>query len=121
MNVLLWILQVAVAFLYVSGGVYKMFRFDQLAGFMQAIPRGGWRALGLLEVVGGLLLVIPMTIGWMPALTPLAAVALAIETLGIAAVYAKHSRKLTAANPLVWATVMALLAALVAVGRWSLV
>src|ERR1044071_3976336 len=74
MNVLLWILQVAVAFLYVSGGVYKMFRFDQLAGFMQAIPRGGWRALGLLEVVGGLLLVIPMTIGWMPALTPLAAV-----------------------------------------------
>ena len=117
MNVLLWVLQIALAFLYVSGGFYKMFKFDQLAGYLRAIPRGGWRALGLIEVVGGLMLVIPLALGWMPTLTTLAAAVLAVETLAIAAVYARYSLKLTAANPMVWATGMGILTTFVAFGR----
>jgi hypothetical protein len=31
MNVLLWVLQVALAFLYLAGGSYKAFKFDALA------------------------------------------------------------------------------------------
>ena len=31
MNVLLWVLQGALAFLYLSGGAYKVFKFDALA------------------------------------------------------------------------------------------
>jgi hypothetical protein len=31
MNVLLWVFQVALAFLYVAGGYFKAFRFDELA------------------------------------------------------------------------------------------
>jgi hypothetical protein len=47
-------------------------------------------------------------------------VALALETLVLAGLYARHSVKLTAANPMVWAAVMGLLVAFVAYGRYAL-
>jgi hypothetical protein len=56
----------------------------------------------------------------MPQLTPLAASVLAVETLGLAALYARHSLKIAASNPLVWAAVMGLLVAFVAYGRYAL-
>ena len=113
MNIFLWVLQIALAFLYVSGGAYKTFKFDALANHMRALPRGGWRALGVLEMAGGVLLVIP-------AVTAVAAAVLAIETLALAAVYARYSLKLAASNPLVWSVVMGLLVLVVAYGRWGL-
>ncbi len=113
MNVLLWVLQVALAFLYLAGGSYKVFKFDALANHMRALPRGGWRALGVLEMLGAVLLVVP-------AVTPLAGAVLALETLALAALYARYSLKLAATNPLVWAAVMGLLAAFVAYGRYAL-
>src|SRR5262245_31308138 len=106
MNILLWVLQIALAVLYLSGGAYKAFKFDELAKQMPALPHGGWRALGVLEMLGGVLLVVPAALKWMPHLTPLAAAVLALETLGLALLYARYSLKLTAANPLVWGVVM---------------
>ena len=120
MNVLLWVLQVALAFLYVAGGSYKTFKFDALANHMRALSRGGWRALGVLEIVGAILLVVPAAAKWMPLLTPLAAGVLALETLALAGLYGRYSLKLTAKNPLVWAVVMGLCAGLVAYGRYTL-
>jgi len=112
MNILFWVLQIALAFLYLSGGAYKVFKFDALANHMRALPRGGWRALGVLEIVGAVLLIVP-------AVAPLAAAVLALETLGLAALYARYSLKLAATNPMVWAVVMGLLAAVVAYGRYA--
>jgi len=120
MNVLLWVLQVALAFLYLSGGAYKVFKFDTLATYMRALSRGGWRTLGVLEMLGAVLLIVPAAAHWMPVLTPLAAAALALETLALAGLYARYSLKLTAANPFVWAAVMGLLVAFVAYGRYAL-
>ncbi len=120
MNVLLWVLQVALAELYLSGGAYKVFKFDELAKYMPALSRGGWRVLGVIEMLGGVLLVVPAALNWMPSLTPLAAAVLALETLALAALYARYSLKLTASNPLVWGVVMGLLAAFVAYGRYAL-
>ncbi|HEX9488493.1 MAG TPA: DoxX family protein [Gemmatimonadales bacterium] len=117
MNVLLWVLQVALALLYLAGGSYKVFKFDELANHLRALSRGGWRALGVLEMVCAVLLVVPAAARWMPILTPLAAGALALETLAIAGLYARYSLKLAATNPLVWAVVMGLLVAFVAYGR----
>jgi uncharacterized membrane protein YphA (DoxX/SURF4 family) len=113
MNVVLWILQAALAFLYLAGGAYKVFKVDELANHVRALPRGGWRALGVLEMLGGILLIVP-------AATALAAAVLALETLALAGLYARHSLKLTAANPFVWAAVMGLLVAFVAYGRYAL-
>ena len=117
MNALLWVLQVALAVLYLAGGSYKAFKFDELASQMRALSRGGWRALGVLEMVGAVLLIVPAAARWMPVLTPLAAAVLALETLALAALYARYSLKLAATNPMVWAVVMGLLAACVGYAR----
>ncbi len=120
MNILLWLLQTALALLYLAGGAYKVFSVDELAKQFSALSRGGWRALGVLEVIGAVLLIVPTAAHWMPVLTPLAAAVLALETLALAGLYARYSLKLIVTNPLVWAVVMGLLAAFVAYGRYVL-
>ncbi len=120
MNVLLWVLQVVLALLYLAGGYYKTFMFDELANQMSALSRGVWGALGVIEMLGAVLLVVPAATKWMPVLTPVAAAALALETLALAGLYARYSLALAVTNPLVWAVVMGLLAAFVAYGRYAL-
>ncbi len=119
MNILLWVLQIALAFLYIVGGAYKVFKGDTLVNYPPGLSRGGWGALGILEVVGGILLVVPAAVTGIPMLTALDAAVLALETLVLAALFARRSVKLVAANPLVWAAPMGLLAAFVAYGRYA--
>ena len=122
MNVLLWVVQAALALLSFGGGAYKVFMFDELAKMpaMGALARGGWGALGVFEMVCGVLLVVPVAANRMPFLTPLAAAALALESLALAVLYARYSLELTATNPLVWVVMMGLMAAFVAYGRYAL-
>jgi uncharacterized membrane protein YphA (DoxX/SURF4 family) len=120
MNILLWVLQIVLAFLYLMGGGFKALHPDDPAKQIRAIPPAAWRALGVFEVLGAILLIVPGAANWMPALTPLAAALLAVETLAMAAVYSRYSLKLVPANPLVYAAPMGLLAVLVAYGRYSL-
>jgi hypothetical protein len=120
MNILLWALQAVLALLCISGGAYKAFKFDDLANQMRALPRGGWRSLGVLEMACGILLVVPAAASWMPVLTPLAAAVLVLESLALTGVYSRYSLKLTAANPLVWSVGMGLMAGIVAYGRYAL-
>ena len=93
MNVLLWVLQIALALLSLGGGAYKVFMFDELAKVpaMGALSRGGWGALGVFEMLCAVLLVVPAAANWMPVLTPLAAAALALESLALAGLYARYS------------------------------
>ena len=121
MNVLLWILQAALAFMYLSGGAYKLFKFDELATQINTIPPALWRVLGTIEVAGALLLIIPAATKWMPTLTPIAAGVLALETFALAAMYASHSLQIAPSNPLVYAAVMGLLVAFVAYGRYAII
>jgi hypothetical protein len=120
MNVLFWILQIFLTLLYLAGGAFKAFNPHDLAKQMTAIPLMGWHALGVFEILGAILLIVPAVTKWMPALTPLAAAALAFETLVLATVYAKYSLRLTVQNPLVWALVIGLTAAFVAYGRYAI-
>jgi hypothetical protein len=120
MNILLWVLSFALALLYLSGGAYKAFQFDGLASQFRTLSRSGWRALGILEMLGAVLLVVPAATRRIPVLTPLAAAVLAVESLALAGLYARYSLELTAANPLVWSLGMGLLAAFVACGRYVL-
>ena len=120
MNALLWVFQIALALLYLSGGAYKAFSFDQVASQLTALSRSGWRAIGIFEMLGAVLLIVPAALKWRPLWTPLAAAVLALETFALAALYAQYSLQLAATNPLVWALVMGLLAAFVAYGRYAL-
>jgi hypothetical protein len=120
MNVLLWVFQAGLAFLYLGGGYFKAFKFDELASQYTALSHGGWRALGVLEMLGAILLIVPAATKWMPVITPVAATVLAVESLTLAAMFARYSLKVSVENPLVWNVVMGLLAAFVAYGRYAL-
>jgi len=122
MNILLWILQIALALFCLAGGAYKNFQFEELAKMpaTAALSRGGWGAIGVFEMLCAVLLVVPAATKWMPVLTPLAAAALAMESLALAWLFARYSLKLTAVNPLVWVVGMGLVAAFVAYGRYAL-
>jgi VIT1/CCC1 family predicted Fe2+/Mn2+ transporter len=121
MNILLWVLQGILALLYLAGGGFKTAKADELTRISPSVPRALWLPLGLVEIVGGIMLVAPMALGWKPHLTAIAAAVLAAETLLLAAIYASKSVKLVSANPMVWALVMGALVSFVAYGRYVLV
>lgn len=120
MNVVLWVVQVALALLYFAGGAYKLFMFDELANQLTGLSRGTWAAFGVVEMACAVLLAVPAPGKWMAILPPLAGAALALETFALAGLYSRHSLELTATNPLTWAVTMALLAGFVAYGRYAL-
>lgn len=120
MTLFVWILRIVLAFLYLAGGGYKAFNYPALLAGPVAFPPAAWIALGVFEMVGGVLLIAPAAVRWQVALTPIAATALAVETLLLAAVYASYSLKITAENPMPWALVMGLLVSVVAWRTWSL-
>src|SRR5215467_6941555 len=93
MNILLWVLQIVAALLYGASGVMKVFLFDKISGEVRsfgALPRQAWMALGILELVCTVGLIVPAAFHWQPALTVVAATALAIESLVFIGVHAKY-------------------------------
>lgn len=119
MNVVLWLVQIALAALAFAGGAYKVLMFAELAKLpaTSALPRAAWTALGVFEMLCALPLVIPAFVRRKPVVTVIAASALALESLALAAVYARYSLQMAATNPLVWVVAMAMMAVFIAFGR----
>ena len=116
MNVLLWILQLLAALLYGASGVMKVFMFDRISGEIPsfgALPREAWMALGVLELVCAVGLVVPAALRRRPALTVAAAALLAIESLVFIGVHASYGE----IGSIVMSGVLGLLMAFVAYGR----
>ena len=116
MNILLWVLQVLAALLYSASGVMKVFMFDKVSKDVPsfgALPRKAWTALGILELVCTVGLIVPAAFHWHPALTVVAATVLAIESLVFVGVHARY-RELT---PIILSVGLGLLMAFVAYGR----
>lgn len=93
MNILLWILQVLGALVYGASGVMKVFMFDKVSGDVPsfgALPRNAWMALGILELVCAVGLIVPCALHWHPRLTIVAATLLAIESLVFIGVHVKY-------------------------------
>jgi len=66
MNILLWVLQVLAALLYGASGIMKVFMFDTIskdARSFDALPRQAWTALGILELVCVVGLIVPAAFG----------------------------------------------------------
>jgi len=117
MTYALWIVQVLLALVFVfAGGVKLVMPIEELTEQMP-LPELFVRLLGVVEVLGGLGLVLPGLLRIRPGLTPLAAAGLVLVTIG-ATVY-----QLAAGQPgnAVFAVMVGLLAAFVAYGRWRLV
>jgi uncharacterized membrane protein YphA (DoxX/SURF4 family) len=119
MNILLWVLQVLAALLYVSSGGMKVFMFDKVSKDVPsfgALPRKAWMALGILELVCTFGLIVPAAFHWQPALTVVAAMVLAIESLVFVGVHIKYRETTT----IILSVVLGLLMAFVAYGRMVL-
>jgi hypothetical protein len=116
MNILLWVLQALGALLYGASGVMKVFLFDKISGDVPsfgALPRRVWMALGAVELVCTLGLIVPAALPWRPPLTVLAASVLASESLVFVWVHTKY-REIA---PTVISGSLGLLMAFVAYGR----
>ena len=116
MNMLLWVLQVLAALLYGASGVMKVFMFDKVSQDVPsfgALPREAWMALGILELVCTVGLIVPGVFHWKPTLTVVAATVLAIESLVFIGVHVQY-REIA---PIIFSGVLGLLMAFIAYGR----
>jgi uncharacterized membrane protein YphA (DoxX/SURF4 family) len=119
MNMLLWILQILAALMYASSGVMKVFMFDKISGDVKsfgALPRETWKALGVVELVCVIGLIVPGAMHWQPPLTVLAAAILAIESLVFIWVHVRYRETAS----IIMSAVLGLIMAYVAYGRMVL-
>lgn len=119
MNILLWVLQGLAALLYTASGTMKLFMFDKISADVRsfaALPREVWKALGILELVCVVGLIVPAVLHWRPGLTVVAAAVLALESLVFIWVHVKCGE----IPSLIMSGVLGLLMAFLAYGRMFL-
>ncbi len=119
MNILLWVLQLLAALLYGASGIMKVFMLDTVSEGVPsfgALPREAWMALGVLELVCTIGLIVPGAFRWRPALTAGAAAVLAVESLVFIGVHASYGET----GPIVLSAMLGLLMAFIAYGRMVL-
>ncbi len=119
MNVLLWVLQILAALLYASSGVMKVFLFDKVSKDVPsfgALPRPVWTALGVLELLGAIALILPDFLHSHTTLTIATAVVLCVESLLFIWVHMKYTEK----TPIIMSAVLGIIMAFIAYGRFSL-
>jgi hypothetical protein len=119
MNVLLWVLQALAALVYAASGVMKVFMFDKISAGVPsfgALPRNAWTALGILELVCIVGLLVPAAVQVLPALTVLAAALLAVESVVFVGVHVKYRER----SAIIMSIVLGLLMAFIAYGRMVL-
>jgi hypothetical protein len=117
-NVVLWSVQVFLALFFLAAGAPKLIGrgLEQWTGFSD-VPRPQVVFIGFAEVLGAAGLVLPMAMGILPWLTPLAAAGLAIIVLMATGFHLRADERLNALETGLWASI----AAVVAIGRWDLV
>jgi uncharacterized membrane protein YphA (DoxX/SURF4 family) len=116
MNILLWVLQVLAALVYGASGVMKVFMLDQVSEGVPAfgaLPREAWMALGIVELVCVVGLIVPAALRWRPGLTVAAAAVLAVESLVFIGVHVAYGE----VGPIIMSGALGLLMAFIAYGR----
>jgi uncharacterized membrane protein YphA (DoxX/SURF4 family) len=119
MNILLWVLQILAALLYGSSGIMKVFLFDKVTHDVPsfgALPKQVWMALGILELVCVIGLIVPAALRWLPSLSSVAAAILAAESVLLVWVHVKYRET----TPIVMTAVLGLVMAFIAYGRMVL-
>ena len=95
MDTVLWIVQILLAGLFLITGLTKLTRprLKMAAGPMRwaaDTTDRQFRAIGLLEVLGALGLILPSALGIAPGLLPLAAIGLALTMVGAIATHVRY-------------------------------
>lgn len=120
MNILLWVVQGLAVLLYGASGVMKVFLFEKVSHDVPsfgALPRRAWTALGILELVCVVGLLVPLALRGQSTWTVAAATLLAVESL----VFLWVHTRVREIGPLLFSGALGLLMAFLAYGRAFLV
>jgi uncharacterized membrane protein YphA (DoxX/SURF4 family) len=121
MDIALWIVQGLLALLFLGAGATKATQnYDKLSGMMPWAKNFSptiVKTIGVLEVLGAIGLILPSLTRILPILTPLAGVGLALTMGGAILTHVRRKEY----PPVAVNTVLLLLAAFVAYGRFVLV
>jgi uncharacterized membrane protein YphA (DoxX/SURF4 family) len=107
MNIALWVVQSFLALAFVGAGGAKLAKTraalltDKRMGWAEDFEASQIKLIGLAEVLGGIALVVPLALGVLTVLTPVAAAALALLMAGAASTHLR--RKESAAVPVILA------------------
>jgi uncharacterized membrane protein len=116
----LWIVQGVLALIFLLAGSMHALRYEaskKNLPWVKDLPRGIVVFDGVMEIVGGLGVVLPRLMGILPWLTPLAATGLAVIMLSAMALHARRKE-----YPAIGMTgLLFVLAVIVAYGRWFLI
>ena len=113
MNKVLWVLQILAALVYGASGVMKVFMFDSISGDVPsfgALPREAWLALGIVELICAVGLIVPAALRWRPRLTVVAAAILALESIVFIGVHVQYREVGSIVMSVVLGLVMAFIA-----------
>jgi uncharacterized membrane protein YphA (DoxX/SURF4 family) len=118
MNIVLWIIQILLALLFLfAGGTKLVIPYDKMMEMgspnQVVLPALFFKFIGVVELLGGLGLVLPGLLRIKKGLTPLAAIGLTIIMIGAVIITAAGDGVAMAITPLV----VGVLCALVAYGR----
>ena len=120
MNIALWTAQGLLAFVYLAAGGLKVIRpREQLVAtgrldWMKEHSDAAVKAVGAVEILGALGVILPEATGIAPILTPIAAVGLVIVQIGAMRVHLTRDER----QPLPINVILLLLAAFVAIARF---
>jgi hypothetical protein len=120
MNIALWTAQGLLAFVYLAAGGLKVIRpREQLVAtgrldWMKDHSDAAVKAVGAVEILGALGVILPEATGIAPILTPIAAVGLVIVQIGAMRVHLTRNER----QPLPINAMLLLLAAFVAIARF---
>jgi uncharacterized membrane protein YphA (DoxX/SURF4 family) len=117
MNIALWIIQILLAFVFLSHGYLMLFPPATLQpgmAYILAIPMGFRRFIAVAESLGGIGLILPGLTRILPWLTPLAALGLVIVMIGAVVFHIPHKEY----PNIVFNLVLLAMAAFTAYGRF---
>ena len=120
MNILLWVLQALGALIFGASGIMKVLMFDKVTSDVPsfgALPREVWMMLGVVELICSVVLIVPAAFHWYPALTTVAAMVLALESL---VVFVWVHLSYNEVGSVIFSVVLGLLMAFIAYGRMAL-
>ena len=122
MNIALWVVQIFLALLFISAGGQKLLQSREammqgsFTSYAGDFSPGFLRMIGILELLGGIGVILPQATGILPWLTPLAAMGLAIIMAGATNVRLRRGEPQMA----IGTAVFMLMALIVVYGRYSL-
>ena len=119
MNVVLWIIAGLLAVAFGAAGLMKLTQpKDKLApnmAYVEDFSAGAIKAIGALEILAAVGLILPAVLDIAPVLVPLAALGLVLVMIGAAVVHARRGEN----QMIVTNVVLLVLAAVVAWGRFG--